>query len=76
MLGKYCWAGLMPLSGLKDNNMKAHTQTVVAVYATFEEKEEIRIFAKNTGKSMSQYLLDLHKKSEREPIQEKGGDVK
>ena len=39
---------------------KAHTQTAIAVYSTFDEKREIKAAAKREGKSMSRYLLDLH----------------
>ena len=41
----------------------AHTQNSVVVYVSNTEKEEIRDNAKKVGKSMSQYLLDLHKEN-------------
>ena len=43
----------------------AHTQNSVTVYTSDAEKEEIRDTAKKAGKSMSQYLLDLHKENIR-----------
>jgi len=39
----------------------AHTEDMVVVYVNDEEKIEIKNTAKECGKSMSKYLLDLHK---------------
>jgi len=39
----------------------AHTENSVVVYVNDEEKIEIKNTAKECGKSMSKYLLDLHK---------------
>jgi len=41
----------------------AHTQNMIVVYVTNQEKEEIRLVAKAHAKSMSRYLLDLHFKN-------------
>lgn len=38
----------------------AHTERTIAVYVDKHEKEEIKKAAKDCGKSMSRYLLDLH----------------
>ena len=43
--------------------MAAHTQNMIVVYVTNQEKEEIRLVAKAYAKSMSRYLLDLHFKN-------------
>jgi len=44
---------------------RAHTQNSVVVYTSDVEKEDIREAAKSLSKSMSQYLLDLHKENIR-----------
>jgi len=38
----------------------AHTEKMIAVYVTDDEKERIRKSAKLYRKSMSRYLLDLY----------------
>ena len=38
----------------------AHTENMIVVYVSNEEKEQIRNVAKIYGKAMSRYLLDLH----------------
>lgn len=38
----------------------AHTENMIVVYVSDEEKEQIRDLAKKYRKSMSRYLLDLH----------------
>lgn len=42
----------------KPYDKETHTQEVIAVYVTKEEKEDIRKAAGKKG--MSKYLLDLH----------------
>ena len=41
---------------------RPHTQNSVVVYVNNEEKEEIKEMAKSRKTSMSNYLLQLHKK--------------
>ena len=44
----------------KDGDPFTHSQRVIAIYTTKEEKEDIKQAAKRCNKSMSKYLLDLH----------------
>ena len=38
----------------------AHTQNMIVVYVSDEEKRQIKLSAYINGKSMSRYLLDLY----------------
>ena len=45
--------------------MKDNTLPIIVIYMTDEEKADIRECAKQAGKPMSRYLLDLHLSSKR-----------
>lgn len=45
---------------------KAHSQTSIAVWTTYDEKDRIKVAAKERGISMTRFLLSLFHKYEEE----------